>query len=207
MNSQIFFIIIVVLILIFYIPSQNLNKSTQLVQPIQPTKPTQPTQPIQTLQQTQPSQPTQPAQQNKLILPMIENQQNQQNQSNKIIDEYLNETECKEKFETIDNSSSKENSLNNTNVDMGINMNFKQQIESNNSPLTKALKNSLVPDFQPNYLNINPDLNSYGYATTNPEADKYYKERGFINPKDGSKYADSVSYMLSYPFETRYCKV
>ena len=55
-------------------------------------------------------------------------------------------------------------------------------------------------------LNINPDLNQYGYATTNPEASEYYKARGFMNPVDGVKFADSVSYMLSHPYQTRYCE-
>ena len=85
-------------------------------------------------------------------------------------------------------------------------MAFKQQILPNPSPLSKSLSKSLVPDFEPNHLNINPDLNSYGYATTNPDASEYYKARGFINPTDGAKFADSVSYMLSHPYQTRYCE-
>lgn len=127
-----------------------------------------------------------------------------------IIDEYLNENECKENFDSIGMSEHHKNSLenitNSSNMNMGNNMNFKKKVNSNPSPLSKALSKSMVPDFEPNSLNINPDLNSYGYATTNPEASEYYKARGFMNPADGSKYADSVSYMLSHPYQTRYCE-
>jgi hypothetical protein len=84
-------------------------------------------------------------------------------------------------------------------------MNFKQESISNPSAITKALAKSLVPDFEPNNLNINSDLNSFGYSTTNPESDDYYKSRGYIEPIKGQEYADTVSYMLAHPFETRYC--
>jgi hypothetical protein len=126
--------------------------------------------------------------------------QNATNDTQNIINEYLTENECKEKFTTIYP----------TNIDNGNNMDFKQQVNSNPSPLSKALAKSMVPDFQPNYLNINPDLNSYGYSrtnsTSNSQADKYYESKGFMNPVDGQKYANSVSYMLSHPYQTRYCE-
>lgn len=112
-----------------------------------------------------------------------------------LINDYLNENECNENFDTMG-----------SNVNMGNDMDFEQQVMPNPSQLSKSLKKSLVPDFEPNSLNINSDLNSYGYATTNSEADKYYEKRGFMDPKDGSKFADSVSYMLAHPYQTRYCK-
>jgi len=84
-------------------------------------------------------------------------------------------------------------------------MNFKQRSLKNTFPLSKALSKSLVPDFEPNHLNINQDLNSFGYATTNPQVDKYYESRGFLEPNKSQEIADSVSYMLSHPYQTRYC--
>jgi hypothetical protein len=119
-------------------------------------------------------------------------------ESQNIINEYLSENTCGEKIEKFDTMG--------PNVNIGNNMNFKQEYTQNISPLSKSLSNSLVPDFQPNYLNINPDLNSFGYATTNPQADKYYESRGYIKPKEGQEFADSVSYMLSHPYQTRYCE-
>jgi len=90
-------------------------------------------------------------------------------------------------------------------MNIGNNMNFPQQTNQNPSQLDISLSKSLVPDFQPNALNINDDLNSYGYATNNPDTDKYYEQRGFMNPILGANYADSVQYMLSHPYQTRYC--
>jgi hypothetical protein len=108
--------------------------------------------------------------------------------SQNIINEFLNENECIEKFQTMGPY-----------INIGNNMDFKQQPITNSSQLS----NSLVPDFEPSYLNINTELNSFGYATTNPQSDKYYESRGFINPKKGQEFADSVSYMLSDPYNTR----
>ena len=191
MNNQTFFLIIVVIILIFYM---DVKKSTQQSQEPQQTQQTQ--EPQQT-QQTQPQESTGIFDSiSQLILPKTQQtQQTQLSESQNIINEYLNENECKENFNTMG-----------PNMNIGNNMDFKQQVNSNPSPLSKAMNKSLVPDFQPNYLNINPDLNSYGYATTNPEADKFYEARGFMNPTDGYKFADSVSYMLSHPYQTRYCE-
>lgn len=114
--------------------------------------------------------------------------------SQSIINKYLNKNEHKENFSTMG-----------PDMNIGNDMNFIQEINPNPSELSKSLSKSLVPDFQPNYLNINPDLNSYGYATTNPQADNFYKARGFMNPTDGYNFADSVSYDLSHPYQTRYC--
>ena len=225
MNEQTFFIIIIVLILIYYMPNKNdqsnnliksqplsqsqsqpqiaLQTSTQpqLVQPTstQPTstqpqlvQPTliQPTSTQPTLIQPQLVQPT--STQSKQLTKNtngIKKTPNTQlnNKSQNIINKYLNENDCKEKFSTMG-----------PNVNIGNNMNFKQ----NNELKSK----SLVPDCEPNHLNINSELNSYGYATTNPDADKYYKERGYMNPTNGYNYADSVSFMLSHPYQTKYCK-
>ena len=136
---------------------------------------------------------------------------NQQSQSNNIINEYLNENGCKGKKLSNTNSQNIINEFLNENeciekfqtmgpyINIGNNMDFKQQPITNSSQLS----NSLVPDFEPSYLNINTELNSFGYATTNPQSDKYYESRGFINPKKGQEFADSVSYMLSDPYNTR----
>lgn len=134
-----------------------------------------------------------------------ESQEIQETESQNIINEYLNENECKENFNNMILPETYKNFIKEP-ANMGNDMDFKQQVNNNTSALSKALAKSLVPDFQPNNLNINPELNSYGYATTNPEADEYYKVRGFMNPTTGSKFANSVSYMLSHPYETQYCK-
>ena len=116
--------------------------------------------------------------------------------SQNIINEFLNENECIEKFECLEKFETM-----GPNVNIGNNMDFTQQPITNPSQLSK----SLVPDFEPSYLNINTELNSFGYATTNPQSDKYYESRGFITPKKGQEFADSVSYMLYHPYKTRYC--
>ena len=150
MDNQTFFLIVIVIILVFYLPT-GMNNSKTHPQP----------------------------------------QANSQN----IINEYLNENQCREKFDTMG-----------PNVNIGNNMAFKQQIIPNPSPISKVLSESLVPDFEPNMpLNINPDLNSFGYASSNLPADKYYESRGFVNPQKGQEFADSVSWMLSHPYQTRYC--
>lgn len=106
--------------------------------------------------------------------------------SQNLINEYLNENMCKENFNTMGK---------NTNI--GNDMDFKQdELTKNISPLSKSLSKSLVPDFQPNSININPNLNSYGYTTTNSQADKYYKSRGYIEPEKGKEYADFIAYNL-----------
>lgn len=188
MNNQTFFLIVIVLILIFYLPAK---KTTNQNQPNQQNQ--------QTCKNQESSRIFDSISQS--ILPTTKTQQNNQTQQTKttetqnIINEYLNENECKENFNTMG-----------PNMDTGNNMDFKQQVNATQSTLSKALSKSLVPDFQPNYLNINPELNSYGYSATNPEADRYYEARGFMNPTDGYKFADSVSHMLSHPYQTRYCE-
>lgn len=112
-----------------------------------------------------------------------------------IIDDYLSETNCKENFDT-----------GGPNTDFGNNMDFIQEKDNNTSQLSYSLSETLVPDFEPSALNINTDLNSFGYATDNLEADKYYMNRGFMNPTDGYKYSDSIQWMLAHPYQTRYCK-
>ena len=91
-------------------------------------------------------------------------------------------------------------------TNIGNNMGFKKQTISNLSSNTKFQSKSLVPDFEPSHMNINPDLNSFGYATKDTQADEYYKSRGFMNPIKGQEFADSISYMLSHPYQTRYCE-
>lgn len=92
-----------------------------------------------------------------------------------------------------------------SNINIGNNMDFIQQNNKNITALDKSLSKSLVPDFEPNNLNINPDLNSYGYTTNNKDADLYYKQRGFMNPINANEYTNSIQYMLSHPYQTRYC--
>lgn len=113
------------------------------------------------------------------------------NKSQSIINEYLNKNECNENFNV-----GKLNFSNNL-IDMGNNMEFAQQINTHPTPLAVSLSKSLVPDFQPNHLNINPNLNSYGYALSNQEISNYYKSRGFMNPKAGLSYANDISCKLS----------
>lgn len=197
MNNQTFFLVSIVLILILCLPNMKTKKIMQIQQISQIPQISQISQIPQIPQISQIQQELSKIidQTSQLILPTT--QTKKQTESKNIINEYLNQNECNENFDTMG-----------VNMDMGNNMNFKQNPNPNPNPtsLSKALSKSLVPDFQPNYLNINPDLNSYGYSTTNPEADKYYIERGFMNPEDGSKFADSVSYMLSHPYQTRYCE-
>lgn len=223
MNDQTFFLIIIVLILIYYLPgTNNINDkiSTQSSQyqisqnQIPQYQIPQNQIPLNQIPQSQIPQSQIPQNQDltsqtskvdtQLILPYQSNQKNKtssndilqiENQSLNLINDYLNENECKEKFDTMG-----------PNVNIGNNMDFKQIIYSNPSQLDKSLSKSMVPDFEPSYLNINPDLNSYGYATTNPEASEYYKARGFINPSDSAKFANSVSYMLAHPYQTKYCE-
>jgi hypothetical protein len=77
-----------------------------------------------------------------------------------------------------------------------------------NSSSNKNLSKSLVPDFEPNNLNLNPntDLDSFGYKTINSTDNVFYKQRGFLNPSDASEYANSIQYNLEHPFQTKYCK-
>jgi len=200
MNNQTFFLIIIILVLVYYLPGKNnLNEKykSQYSQPTQTSQTSQPYQPIQTSQTSQTSQPTQTSQTSQTQMPSNSNISLSNIDSQNIINEYLNENECKikENFNTMG-----------MDVNIGNDMAFTQQILPNPSPLSKSLSKSMVPDFEPSYLNINPDLNLYGYATTNPEASEYYKARGFMNPEDGVKFADSVSHMLSHPYQTRYCE-
>ncbi len=115
-----------------------------------------------------------------------------------LINDYLSETKCEEGFEMMRTFDP----YNNT---QGNNMAFYPQIILPSNKLDKALDNSLVPDFEPSALNINAELNSFGYATNNPNEDNYYMSRGFINPTDGYQYANSVQYNLAHPYQTRYC--
>ena len=190
MNNQTFFLIVIVIILIYYLPSKNDVNNKYTPQPqVQP----------QTFgffdSIMQLILPFEQSISSTTTIPQINPNPNSSSSSQNIINEYLNENECKEKFDTMG-----------LNIDIGNNMNFKQESIQNPSLLSKALSKSLVPDFEPNHLNINPDLNSFGYATINPQADKYYESRGFIEPQKGQEFADSVSYMLSHPYQTRYCK-
>jgi hypothetical protein len=89
-------------------------------------------------------------------------------------------------------------------MNIGNDMLFKQIISNNPSQLDKSLSKSLVPDFEPNKLNINPELNSYGYATT--DSNDYLIQRGFMNPIASKNYADDVQYNLEHSYQTRYCK-
>ena len=114
---------------------------------------------------------------------------NQENSSH-VISEYLHETNCEEDFDT-----------------MGNQMSFLPQELNNPTRLDKVLSGSLVPDFEPNSQNINPDLNSYGYATNNDDNNNdFYSTRGYINPSNASEYANTIQYNLAHPYQTRYCE-
>lgn len=115
-----------------------------------------------------------------------------------LINDYLSEAKCEEGFEMMGSSDPYKNS-------QGNDMAFYPQTILPSNKLDKALAKSLVPDFEPSALNINADLNSFGYATNNPNDDNYYMNRGFINPTDGYQYANSVQYNLAHPYQTRYC--
>jgi len=118
---------------------------------------------------------------------LAKNQKSQVGLTQELINDYLSETNCKENFDTMG-----------PNTNIGNNMAFKEQ-----QPKSKSLSDTLVPDFEPTYLDTN--LNSFGYVTNEPEADKYYENRGFMNPTNGYKYADSIQWMLAHPYQTRYC--
>ena len=114
--------------------------------------------------------------------------------SMEVINDYLSEVKCEEGFNTMG-----------LDMNIGNDMAFQtQQILPKNN-LDKALSKSLVPDFEPSALNINQDLNSFGYATNNQSDNNFYENRGYIDPIDASQYANSVQYNLAYPYQTRYC--
>lgn len=116
---------------------------------------------------------------------------------NSLITKYLNEStdiKCEENFDTMG-----------PDVDIGNNMDFIQNKINNPSRLDKALSRSLVPDFQPNSLNITDKINSYGYNTTNPWDNNFYAQRGFINPMDGAKFANSIGINLTDTNNSKYC--
>ena len=137
------------------------------------------------------------------ILSEVENDKNRSYKKNlkgehkltmEIINDYLSETKCEEGFNTMG-----------PDMNIGNDMAFPSQPILPKNNLDKVLSKSLVPDFEPNALNINPNLNSFGYATNNTSDNNFYENRGFINPIDASQYANSVQYNLAYPYQTRYC--
>lgn len=112
-----------------------------------------------------------------------------------VINDYLSETKCEEGFDTMG-----------PDMNIGNDMSFSTQQILPKKNLDKALSKSLVPDFEPSALNINADLNSYGYATNNQLDDNFYMNRGYLNPNNASTYANSLQYELEHPYQTRYCK-
>ena len=193
MNNQTLFLIIIVIVLIFLLPDtcdKNYVKSNSQQVPSQQV----PSQQV----------PSFWAQFFKFDFQNLLNPQKYINPTNmesqNLIDEYLHETDCedfktgyKEGFETMGHG-----------MNMGNDMLFTQTISNNPSQLDKSLSNSLVPDFEPNRLNINPDLNSYGYATT--DSNDYIMQRGFMNPTTSKNYADDVQYNLEHSNQIKYCK-
>lgn len=185
MDKQLVFIIVIVFVLIYYLPSKKHinNKSSQQVsqstnqQPISQSTTQQPT--------TQST--TQSTSQQEISQPTIQQVTQNVNNSMNVINEYLNVNECKENFNTMGK-----------NVNIGNNMNFKQNFIQTEP--------KLVPDFELDGSNVKSKLNSFGYETINEQSDNYYKSRGFIEPNEGQKYADDIAYTLSHPFQTRYCK-
>ena len=204
MNNQTLFLIIIVIVLIFLLPDtcdKNYVKSNSQQVPLQQVSLQQ-----VPLQQV-PSQqvPSFWAQFFKFDFENLLNPQKYINPTNmesqNLIDEYLHETDCEEDFET----GYKEGfATMGQGMNMGNDMLFTQTISNNPSQLDKSLSNSLVPDFEPNRLNINPDLNSYGYAIT--DSNDYFVQRGFMNPTTSKNYADDVQYNLEHSNQIRYCK-
>lgn len=176
MSNEMFLLILLVLILLYFIPEKDIIYGRiKQRQNIQ----------YQKSQQSQQTQQSQQSQQTQQI--------NSDNQiQTELINDYLGD-DCKEGFETMG-----------PNMNIGNNMDFQQEIILPNK-LDKALSKSLVPDFEPNSLNINSNLNTFGYATTDPTSDNYYENRGYFDPIDASQYANSIQYNLAHPYQTRYC--
>ncbi len=116
-----------------------------------------------------------------------------------LIDEYLNETGCEENIQENFNTAGPD-------MNIGNSMEFNVVKPMDMTTIDRALSNSLVPDFEPSYLNINPNINTYGYALNSDPEINYYAQRGFINPEYAANYADTIQYDLAHPFKTRYCE-
>lgn len=197
MTNEIFLLIILILILLYFLPERKHgvkvrtqkrhNKSSSVSSDnIE----------LDNLTENEDSETSNLSNQITLEINKISELEKKPQTSMEVINDYLSETKCEEGFETIVPK-----------INMGNKMAFTTQpnlLSSND--LDKSLSKTLVPDFEPNYLNINSDLNSFGYATNNPEDNFYYANRGFINPIDASKYANSIQYDLAHPYQTRYCK-
>lgn len=123
------------------------------------------------------------------LLPEKKNCDKNSESSLDIINKYLGQ-KCNENFNTMGFG-----------MNMGNNMDFKQE-QYKKTKLNKALENSLVPDFEPNSLNINPDINEYGYATNSNNINK----KSYLDPTYSNIYANTIEYNLSHPYQTRYCK-
>ena len=124
-----------------------------------------------------------------------------------LIDEYLNETGCEENLNNSEKNIQENFNTAGPGMDMGNSMEFNVVKPMNEiTKIDRALSNSLVPDFEPSYLNINPNINTYGYALNSDPEINYYAQRGFMNPEDAANYADTIQYDLAHPFETRYCE-
>jgi len=209
MNNQIFFLIIIILILIFllfggqsgiknrinnrYSRRQNRRQNIRNDMNDQNDQNDQNNQNNQNDQNNQNNQNDQNNQNNQNNQNVQQIPNSKQNKSSNVINEYLGETKCEESFNTMG-----------TEMNIGNNMKFLQQI-GNPTQLDRSLEKSLVPDFEPNSLNINPDLNSYGYATSNSSDNNFYVNRGYLKPKNASQYANTIQYDLSHPYQTRYC--
>ena len=163
MRNQTLFLLIIILILIYILPNANTNLNTNTYT------------------------------NNNSTNTNTNTNANTNNNSINIIDEYLHETNCEEKFDTMGPK-----------MNIGNNMNFKQN-PNNITPLDKILNKTLVPDFEPNTLNINSNLNSHGYAIDSSNKNNFYANKGFIKPNTAAKYADSIQYNLAHPYQTRYC--
>ena len=172
MNNQTFFLIIIILILIFFLPERQHRIKQQIKNRF-------------LCRQNRKNDSQSNSNQNEQEM----GQEIGQEKSADVINNYLGETKCEEGFDTMGNG-----------LNIGNGMNFSQQ-SGKMTGLDKALEKSLVPDFEPNSLNINPDLNSYGYATNN----NLNVTKGYINPNDANQYANSIQYDLSHPYQTRYC--
>ena len=110
--------------------------------------------------------------------------------SSDIINDYLSEVKCEEHFKTMG-----------PDMNMGNDMDFTIKVMPRISAFDIAISKSLVPDFEPSALNINPNLNSFGYARNNNNS---CNNKGYLNPTDAADYANKINQDLSNSYQKRY---
>lgn len=179
MTNELFLFIILVLILLFFLPERKKQRPKSSTQTDNTSDLTGSTGSIGSEDYLTPEQKKY-SKQKKLTM--------------EVINDYLSETKCEEGFETLG-----------PDMNIGNDMSFSSQQILPSNKLDKELLKSLVPDFEPSALNINSNLNSFGYATNNSQDNNFYLNRGFLNPTDASQFANSIQYNLAHPYQTRYC--